>query len=146
MENIATPQVFDQQNQILVHIPAPMQITPPNQMLPTPPVSYQTTQNPDKILLPRNIFDKPPENGTPPPEKQSVSHMQIDTKIWRKLFSFSIIAVPLFTLFAAHECSSIGYFLSTSLRCANNEFSPISPVWSRLFLILFYYYVHQLNH
>ena len=53
---------------------------------------------------------------------------------------FSMVAIPLFALFAAHECTSIGYFLSPSLRCGSeHEFSPISPVWSRLFLVIYYY-------
>ena len=56
------------------------------------------------------------------------------------VFVFSVAAVPLFLIFAAHECTSIGYFLSTSVRCGNAvEFSSISPVWSRLFLVLYYY-------
>ena len=56
------------------------------------------------------------------------------------VFVFSVAAVPLFLLFAAHECTSIGYFLHTSVRCGNAvEFSSISPVWSRLFLVLYYY-------
>ena len=53
---------------------------------------------------------------------------------------FSMVAVPLFALFAAHECTSIGYFLSSSLRCGSEtEFNPISPIWSRLFLVIYYY-------
>ena len=56
------------------------------------------------------------------------------------LFVFSVAAVPLFVIFAAHECTSIGYFLSPNVRCGNAvEFSSISPVWSRLFLVLYYY-------
>lgn len=56
------------------------------------------------------------------------------------LFVFSVAAVPLFVIFAAHECTSIGYFLSPNVRCENAvEFSSISPVWSRLFLVLYYY-------
>ena len=54
---------------------------------------------------------------------------------------FSIAAVPMFSVFAAHECASIGHFLSETLPCGSGgvQFSPISPVWSHIFLILYYY-------
>jgi hypothetical protein len=62
------------------------------------------------------------------------------TGIAYNILIFSIAAVPMFSLFAAHECASIGYFLSTTVRCGIAEpFSPISPVWSHLFLVLYYY-------
>jgi hypothetical protein len=64
-----------------------------------------------------------------------------------RLYSFSlflITAVPMFSLFAAHECSSIGYFLVPSLHCAGAaQFSPNSPVWSHIVLVMYYYFLSK---
>ena len=53
---------------------------------------------------------------------------------------FLISALPMFALSVFHECSSIGYFIYPSLNCGGTiQFSPISPGWSHLVLVLYYY-------
>jgi hypothetical protein len=65
---------------------------------------------------------------------------KVGYKVGYNVLILSVAAIPMFSLFAAHECTSIGYFLSSSIRCGSTvQFSPISPVWSRLFLIIYYY-------
>jgi len=73
-------------------------------------------------------------------DKDVVNNQNMFLAFGYHVLVFSMVAIPLFALFAAHECTSIGYFLSSSIRCGSEtEFNPISPVWSRLFLVIYYY-------
>jgi hypothetical protein len=94
-----------------------------------------------------------PQITTPRPEHtRDAGHImsQISTHCPKKLYwltakcysfcLFLITALPMFILFVSHECSSIGYFISESLNCGGaTNFSPISPVWSHLVLVIYYY-------
>jgi hypothetical protein len=56
------------------------------------------------------------------------------------LYLLLVALLPLVLLFAAHECATTGYFLSTQLHCARSAHTaPVSNTWPRLWLVLYYY-------
>lgn len=60
--------------------------------------------------------------------------------VYHNLRTLLVSGGPLFLLFAAHECASVGCFLSSNLRCNTAGYNtPMSSAWPHLWLVLYYY-------
>jgi len=100
---------------------------------------------------PRNASNTPqitpPQSEHTHNERHTIAEISTDNPklYWftAKCYSFCfflVTALPMFVLFVSHECSSIGYFISQSLNCGGAvQFGPVSPGWSHLVLVMYYY-------
>jgi hypothetical protein len=108
-------------------------------------VTADTKEHPNPTATPTANPTTPPTanpTATPTANPTAVVSTPITLKsVYRHTRAFLVAAIPLVFVFAAHECASTGYFLHHALHCRNlTENSQISPAWSRIWLV-FYYYV-----